>query len=465
MPDYKLNKTQIKSYNQIRSKDKRKIFCHAPFSTLLFTEYGEMIPCYYNKNIVFGKYPEDNPMDIWMGEKMELLRKKIKDNDLSFGCQDCFQYIATANYYSVGAWKYDYLQVNKSKYPISLDFQISNICNLACIMCNGEYSQTVRQLREKKERYENPYNSAFVEKIKPLFPFIKEAAFTGGEVFLIKIYYEIWDAIAKINPSVRISITTNGTVLNSRVKEYLEKLDFNITISLDSVNKENFEEIRRFSHFDKFIENFDFFLSYTQRKKTTFTVKVCPMRQNWKEIPDIIRFLNQKNVLFQFNNVVFPPYVALWNLPSEELKTIISYLSNQNVEELTFIQKENKKRIDNLIHQLRNWYDKSITFETNYPDINLKTYDEISKLLLQSIQNYLKENSHFNPVNSFGISYKEMFEEMINKIKEQGLLKNAFLYYFRMPVNRFISEFNIRDMEKILERTRQAGLTEPPKID
>jgi len=326
---YRIDKDLLKNYNKIREKSKRKFFCLAPFSTIFFTEYGEILPCYYNKNIVFGKYPEDDPLDAWFGNKMETLRERILKSDLSYGCQDCYNYLIQNNYYSAGAWKYDYLPINKGKYPISLDFQISNICNLSCIMCNGEYSKTVRQKREMKEVYDNPYDDSFVTKIRPLIPHLKEAAFTGGEVFLIKIYYDIWDAIIEINPDIRISITTNGTILNSRVKEYLEKLDFNITISLDSVYKENFEQIRRFSDFDKFIQNFEYFVDYTRRKKTLFTVKICPMRQNSHELPDIIRYLNSKNVSFLFNNVIFPPYCALWNLPSKKLKSIISLLELQ----------------------------------------------------------------------------------------------------------------------------------------
>ncbi|NSW45211.1 MAG: radical SAM protein [Bacteroidales bacterium] len=459
-----LNKHQIKTYNTIRSKEKRKLFCHAPFSTLLFTEYGEMIPCYYNKNIVFGRYPKDNPFNIWFGKEMNELREHIKKNDLSYGCQDCYNYIASENYYSTGAWKYDYLPVNKSNYPISLDFQISNICNLACIMCNGEYSQTVRQMREKKDKYLNPYDEAFVEKIKPFLPYLKEAAFTGGEVFLIKIYYDIWDAMAEINPEIRISITTNGTILNSKVKEYLEKLKFNITISLDSVHKDNFEQIRRFSNFNKYLENFEYFQQYTQKKNTFFTVKICPMRQNWHEIPDIIRFLNKKDVLFQFNNVVFPSYVALWNLSSTELNKIVQFLKGQKFETNTPTQNTNIERVKNLILQLQNWEQEAKEFEKAYPDINKKDSKELSIMLLQSIHEYFNKNPHIPIVNYHSITYESMFQELMQKIDDEVVLKNAFLYYFRMPVNRFVSEFNIRDMEKIIERTIQVGQPVPPEI-
>jgi sulfatase maturation enzyme AslB (radical SAM superfamily) len=331
-------------------------------------------------------------------------------------------------------------------------------------MCNGEYSQTVRQMREKKDKYVNPYDEAFVEKIKPFFPHLKEAAFTGGEVFLIKIYYDIWNAMAEVNPDIRISITTNGTILNSRVKKYLEKLKFNITISLDSVHKDNFEQIRRFSNFDKYLENFEYFQQYTQTKNTFFTVKICPMRQNWHEIPDIIRFLNEKDVLFQFNNVVFPSYVALWNLSSTELNKIVQFLKGQKFEANTPTQNINLERVNNLILQLQNWEQKAKEFEKAYPDINQKNFTEISQMLLQSIHQYFNENPHIPIVNYHSITYKSMFQELIQKIDDEVVLKNAFLYYFRMPVSRFVSEFNIRDMEKIIERTIQVGQTVPPEI-
>lgn len=459
---YEIGKELLKQYNKIRSRNKRKHLCLAPFSTLFFTEYGEILPCYYNKNIVFGHYPGNDPLDAWQGEKMETLREHLRNNNLGYGCQDCFQYIQNKNYYSAGAWKYDYLPLNTGKFPLSLDFQISNICNLSCIMCNGEYSQTVRQKREKKAKYENPYDSVFVDKIRPLLPHLKEAAFTGGEVFLIKIYYEIWDAIIETNPTVRISITTNGTILNNRVKEYLEKLNYNITISLDSVNKENFESIRRFSDFGVFLKNFDYFSQYTKRRKTLFTVKVCPMRQNRFELPDIIRFLNEKDVSFLFNNVIFPPYCSLWNLPSAELEKLIQLLGMEKFVAKTPVQKDNVERVRNLIRQIQSWHTQAVAFETKYPDIADKTTDELYTMLTVSITNYLASNTSIHNTSFHGIDYNKMFAEVMDTIQDKNIVRNAFLYYFRMPVSRLVAEFNIRNMDKIVERTIQAGQTKPP---
>lgn len=465
MENYIVEKKLLKAYNKIRNKDKRQFICLAPFSTMLFTQFGEILPCYYNKNIVFGKYPQDDPVDVWFGEKMQKLRENLKSNNMSYGCQDCYNYIKSKNFYSTGAWKYDYLPINKSNFPVSLDFQISNICNLACIMCNGEYSQTVRQWREKKDKYPNPYDKQFVEKIKPFIPHLKNASFTGGEVFLIKLYYDIWDAIADINPNVRISVATNGTILNSRVIKYLEKLDFNISISLHSVNKETFEQIRRFSKFEKVMQNFDYFIDYTRRKNTLLTVKICPMRQNAYEIPDLIRFLNSKDVLFQFNNVIFPSYVALWNLPSNELLKLLNFLKKQKYKTETPTQKENMHRIENLILQITNWYKKALEFEKTHPDIQKKSLEQIYLLLKDSINSFLVANPNISKTNLYGMSYEQIFKDVMEKIDDKELLKNSFLYFFRMPIHRLISELNIRDMEKITQRIIQAGYTEPPEIE
>jgi len=459
-----LDKRTLKEFNKIRNNKKNKLLCNAPFSTLFFTEYGEILPCYYNKNIVFGKYPQQSPEDAWFGDKMNTLREHIKHNSLDFGCQDCKQYIQNKNYYSTGAWRYDYLPINKSKYPISLDFQISNICNLSCIMCNGEYSQTVRQRRECKEKYENPYDNEFIEQITPFITHLKEAAFTGGEAFIIKQYFDIWDKIYEINPNIRISITTNGTILNSRVKSYLEKLNFNITLSLDSLEKKNFEEIRRLSKFEDVINNLEFFIAYTKSKKTLFTVKICPMRQNWHELPAIVNFLNSKNVFFQFNNVIFPPYCSLWNLSSAELINIITFLRNSSFTINTDIQKSNIERFNNLISQLINWKEQSIIFEKKYPNINLLDANELNNILQNNIDEYFLTNKELLSPTSFGYDTKEIFNKLLLEIKDKDILKNAFIYFVKIPIHRIISEFNIRDFDKIIERTIQAGQVKPTDL-
>lgn len=452
----------MNGYNKIRSRNKKFRLCHAPFSTIFLTEYGEILPCYYNKSIVFGNIKSTSIAGAWFGEEMNNLRNHIKNNDLSYGCQDCKAYIESENFYSAGAWKYEYLPVNKSKYPISIDFQISNICNLACIMCNGEYSLTVRQYREKNIPFANPYDETLIEKIAPFLGHLKEAAFTGGEVFLINLYYKIWDKILLVNPKIKLSVTTNGTILNTRVKKYLEKLDFNITVSLDSVNKADFETIRRNSDFDVFLRNFEYFHEYTQKRGTLFTVKICPMRQNWKEIPEIADFLNRRKISFLFNNVVFPPYSSLWNLPSGELNNIACHLESYGFHPESEIVRSNVNRVKNLARQIRNWQNSAEECERMYPDIDTKDPEELATMLAEKIKAYLTENKYISTLTEQKLTIEQIIDILKKEITGMNILKNALLYYFRMPAHRIISELNIRNINQIIDRTNQAGLTNPP---
>lgn len=448
-----IDKSLIKGYNKIRSRNKRNRICHAPYKTLFFSQYGEIFACFYNKKEKLGHYPENSLNDIWFGDKLRTLREYIDKDDLSYGCEDCKRYLEKKNYYSVGAWKYDYLPNAKADYPISIDFQISNKCNLQCIMCSGENSELVRKNVEQELPYENPYDDNFVGQLTPYLENLHEISFTGGEPFIIDIYYKIWDEIITVNPKIKVSITTNGTILNDKVKEYLNKLKFNITVSIDSINKENFEQIRLNSNLDKILENLNFFQEYTKKAGTTLNVKICPMRQNWKDIPELLEYLNRLNIPAIFNNVLYPPYCTLWNLNNDELNKIRTYLLGFKFISKTSIQKDNIDRFNNLIKQIQNW-EKEALDRTTCPN----NIDELRKVFNDKIVEYFEAdttiggNEKITKLERFlGIS-AEMFSDI-----EEETLKKALKYFIGLPIDRVIGEMEFRTIEKLKERVNQAG--------
>lgn len=437
----------------IRPRRKRDKLCHAPYKSLFFSQYGEIFACFYNKKEKLGIYPENSIDDIWFGEKLKTLRNYIDNNDLSYGCEDCKRYLINGNFYSVGAWKYDYLPVGTPDYPISIDLQISNKCNLQCIMCSGENSELVRKNVEQKTPYDNPYDDSFVEQLVPYLINLKEISFTGGEPFLIEIYFKIWDKIIKVNPDIKISITTNGTILNKKVKGYLDKLDFNITLSLDSINKENFEAIRVNSNLETILDNLQYFQDYTKQKGTSINVKICPMRQNWKDIPDLIDYLNQKNITAIFNNVLFPPNCTLWNLNASELQNIIMFLKEKNFNSNTKIQKENIDRYNNLIKQIENWKDQAAIRESNSEkkEVLLKVFQE------KIIEYFNSDPTIFEKDKEFRIEkYIRLLEEMFSDVDE-ALLQKSLKYFIELPIDRVIGEMEFRTIDKLKERVLQAG--------
>jgi MoaA/NifB/PqqE/SkfB family radical SAM enzyme len=175
-------------------------------------------------------------------------------------------------------------------------------------MCSGEYSALIRKNREKGTPYISPYDENFVNQIKKYIPFLKQASFTGGEPFLIEIYYQIWDLIQILNPHLQIYVSTNGTILNNKIKKYLDKLNFNFTISIDSLQKDNYEKIRRNASLEKTLENIDFFIRYAKTKNLNINIKSVVTPFNYKNIPEVLEFCNNNQINFIPKTVLIPSF-------------------------------------------------------------------------------------------------------------------------------------------------------------
>ncbi|PKP22573.1 MAG: hypothetical protein CVU05_03290 [Bacteroidetes bacterium HGW-Bacteroidetes-21] len=457
--EYKSEKrNSIKAFNKIRGRSKTKYFCHAPFHSLVFSPYGNILACFYNKREFLGTYPKDSMHDVWFGEKIKKLRQHIQHNDLTFGCDDCRRQLRQENYFSVGAWRYDYLAGKEQEYPDSFDFQMSNKCNLQCIMCNGELSDQVRMNKEMCDPYENPYDDAFLEQLKVFIPHLKEASFTGGETFMNPVYFKIWDLFIELNPGIKVSITSNCTILNDKIKTYLSKLKFNITVSIDAVEENIYKQIRQGAHLQKTLENFEYYLNYTRQIGTTFNVKVCPMQQNIYHLPDLLKFFNAKNVTVIFNNVVFPPSCSLWNLSSQKLDEIKTFLSKNRGSGENVIENENWQRYDNLINQVVNWHKESVLRENNLSLFN-GTSEELLNTLVTSTNKYIEEVYYYDDQEKLVKQqyYSEKIRQIFNAIEEDHVRIKSLFYFLNLPLERFVGEIEFRDVDKLISRAKQAA--------
>lgn len=447
----------IRQYNTIRSRDKRKLLCHAPFKSMTFFHTGDVLACWYNKLFSLGKYPEDTIHEIWFSKRAEKLRDFIKHNDLSYGCSDCRKALNAKNFNSVGAWRYDFLPDQENEFPVSLDFQISNECNLQCIMCNGEYSANVRTHRENQDLYKNPYNDKFFEQIVPFIPHLKEASFSGGEPFFANEFYELWDLIISLNPKINISVTTNGNIYNDKVQKYLNALPFNISLSLDAITETTYKQIRVNGNLNIVLKNLQIFSDYAKSKGTGFGVKICPMRQNWHEIPELSKYLNDKDISFQYNTVIYPPYCALWSLRVDKLDEIIKYLKKFTLNENSDTQKQNAARYIDLIRQIEDWKNDALKREKmNYYNL---TTQQLSEIFINNVQAYLEEELNYlkgeSPMQIDTL--KELASKLIKDSPSEEIAYKGMQFYASVPIERWLGEIEIRDYEKNLDRFVQVG--------
>jgi MoaA/NifB/PqqE/SkfB family radical SAM enzyme len=369
-----------KNYNGNRLPEARPYACYAPLKNMYFGHYGKVGACCYNRDHVLGVYPEQTIKQMWFGQEANKLRANLKAYNFSSGCQDCMQQLIAGNFDGTKAKQYDTHRMNENKFPSVMEFELENTCNLECIMCSGDYSSLIRAKREKRAELPTPYDDGFIKQLEAFIPYLQEVKFYGGEPFLIPVYYKIWDKIIELNPEVRISVQTNGTTLNNRVKEIFQKTNFHISVSLDSLNKERYEFIRRNSHFETVMDNLKYFHTYCLERNTFFGISTCLMQQNWFEAPDFIRFCNELNVQIYFHTVLYPDFASLRQLSRGKLKEIYDTLlaEYETFPEDSPIKKKNKKHYHDFLLQLLEW---SYKHNANPETEDIDSLDELLAFL------------------------------------------------------------------------------------
>lgn len=319
------DKKIIKKYLKTKPLWKRKYFCYAPLTNLYFWQNGNVSACCQNRTPI-GRYPEQTIREIWESEKANDLRHKMKICDLSAGCSGCEEFLSSMLFKGIKSSQYDQAMVH-GKYPSIIEFALSNNCNLECIMCRPFYSSAWA----KAKNTDNPlaqYDDAFIKQLDEFIPYLKETRFLGGEPFIINIYYEIWERIIQKNPACKIIIQTNASILPDRITNMIEKGSFSFSISIDSLQKETYEIIRKNASFDNVMHNINYLSDYCKRRKTSFGIAMCPLKMNWKEIPEFIDFCQKKNASISYNTVTWPLKLSLKSYSSNELHDICEYLKN-----------------------------------------------------------------------------------------------------------------------------------------
>ncbi len=414
---FRLNNKIIKKYNSSRKLENYELpICLAPFKSLRFMPNGDINVCCHNNSYVLGRYPQNNIKEVWEGDKLKKLRKSISKADFSLGCQVCLDAFESGDFESVNPLLYEDFDQKKDQ-PVILDFKIATECNLECVMCS-EYSSSA--IRAKNDiAFKDLYDENFINQIKNFIPEIKAARFSGGEPFLNKIYYKLWDIIIKRNNDCEIYIQTNGTILNEKIKNLLEQGKFFINVSIDAVNPELYSKIRVNGDFNKLKSNIEFFSEYSQRNNRKLGITACAMKDNLAELPKIVEFANKYNAEIWFSEVYFPFWNALWTQKSEFIRKNLLELEKYNFEIHNSIAAKNHKIYQNLINRINNTLRITENIEKN-----TKYFIKTEKLLLKLKKIYITHC--FNDLQDF-----IKIEKAINR------LGDVFIYDFTLEFSKF----------------------------
>jgi molybdenum cofactor biosynthesis enzyme MoaA len=343
----------FKLYDLSRSVPASSPPCLAPWTSVSFSIDGYANVCCLNKKTSVN-VEEHSISEILNSESFNLLRENVAANNLSYDCAICSEQIQAKNFSGVKAAGYDAYYPYDPKYPRVMEFCLENTCNLACTMCNSVLSSTIRKNQNLPPLKKN-YSDDFINEIDNYIPHLQEAIFSGGEPFLIPTYFKIWDKMLALNPNIKISVVTNGTTLNERIKDLMERGRFNINISIDSVHKETYEAVRVNAKFENVMQNFEWFSNYGKRKNLPVNIPVCPLTVNWQGIPDVVRFTNNHNVSLNFVYVERPESLSLVHRSPDYLDKVLELYKNQEFDTSTEFAKNNTIRFAELIGFIEKW--------------------------------------------------------------------------------------------------------------
>jgi radical SAM protein with 4Fe4S-binding SPASM domain len=337
----------FKAFDKTRDlKDKPfKSLCYAPDLQLTFSPNGDATACCISRSHVLGNVRTERLDEIWHGERLRQFRRMLHDYVFPPGCESCKWSLEGGNYLDhpirqyddIGQFRRVGIAVDEGeRWPAKLEFALSNTCNLGCIMCNGEYSSVLRA-QEGLPPLPPVYGEEFFDDLRRYLPHTQTLAFLGGEPFLQKECYRIWDMLIDMGLAVPCHVTTNGSIYNDRVERLLETIPFNFSISVDGVTKKTVESIRVNVKYETLMQNVRRFNAYVRgnsdrhaKKRLPFLeLNFCVMRANWHELADFFLFAEDIGAKVWSVLVTYPRECSLFSLPQDELRSIVAQLERE----------------------------------------------------------------------------------------------------------------------------------------
>ncbi len=449
-----LNKN-IHDYIKSRDIGNKQPLCLAPASNMLFQPDGHVFSCHYNR-IFIGKYPEQSIHDIWHSKERKQLAKFLKNHNFGAGCYTCKDHIYNRLFNLANCKKYDYLNKDTHQFPQQMEFQLDNTCNMACMVCSGEYSSIIRKTREKLPPMASPYDEQFVEELKAFIPMLEFANFSGGEPFLNKLNFSIWEAIKNINPEINIAISTNGSIWNDKIEKLFDNLNVYFDISIDSLDPEIYNKNRISADFQTVFQNTERIMALARsRKNMSVSVKFLIMPLNIKSIPGLFNYYNDRNIVLNPKFVYHPMLASIQILPKEEIQKSIDLLNQEKhrLKTATDIQLANSKKYDDIISQMKRWTENSKN--QSMKSYNNMTSDKLINTFRDHIEKNINQQYKRNKRQKVIKACNNSLDYLINNAPNAYSIKQGITGFLLLPPGMVLNEMQNGASENLLSRFLQ----------
>jgi molybdenum cofactor biosynthesis enzyme MoaA len=166
--------------------------------------------------------------------------------------------------------------------PVLATFQVNLRCNSACGYCDlplnvGRYEMT-------REEIQGVFSGLYRDGVRFVL-------MQGGEPLLRRDLPEILEDLSAMG--FQLTLITNGTKLTASLVERLSRLPIAISVSLDTLDREQYRQIRGADQLSQVIEGIALLKDFPHPKFLTCIVSEV----NRAEVPAVVRFARAQGFL------------------------------------------------------------------------------------------------------------------------------------------------------------------------
>ncbi len=208
-----------------------------------------------------------------------------------------------------------------------LRFSLTDKCNLHCVYCNPSSNNYYKLEKENLLTFEEIQR--IVRIFVQHFEFTK-VRLTGGEPFARKNIGQLIEILGNLKKEApfELSATTNGTLFNGNIEDFISKGLDRINISLDSLNPEKNIIMTGTNRLSETLSTINKAIEIELKNIKINTVIINGLNDN--EINDFVQFAVEKNV-----NVRFIEYMPFSNNEYDKSK-FISFIEIKKIIETIF---------------------------------------------------------------------------------------------------------------------------------
>jgi MoaA/NifB/PqqE/SkfB family radical SAM enzyme len=365
-----------------------KAFCILPFVHLHVNEKNDIKLCCLGDNNGLKKYTKD--FDFINDIEMNIIREKLLSGERIDHCKNCYDFedggADSSRLRDTREWQkklsletYEDVKTNLVYYDIRND----NLCNLACRMCNPQFSnQLEKEYKEIGWFWESEPKTFGFNSVVDLET-VKKIHVAGGEPSLMPEFRMFLKrALESGKTDIEIRMNTNATNLNKEYRNLLSKFtNLNIVVSLDGYDKVN-QYIRWPADWDTIIENAHGIKEITPNLAFNITVSIW----NISSLSKLVFFLEKEfpSCSILLNKVMYPPHQQFNAFPNKEIV----------LNDLNLLTKTNSYVVDNSFKSKVDYYIN----EMSKLEINIETLvsffeynDALDKSRNIKLQDYIPE--------------------------------------------------------------------------